>query len=245
MGQKGRFNGEDIVDKICQQPATARFIARHMYDFFVADEPPVSQWPDTPPKDPEAIEILTQAYFRYDCDARSMLRVLFNSDFFKDAGFAKLKSPAEVVAGTLHLTKDFTLPKPGLVDMALQCQYMGQDLINPPSVEGWHTGTEWIDSGTLVERVNFVADRLGDTSRPGIRQIILRLASRGGRFSGDEFVNGCLEQLGCVEVDEETRQTLVEHALAAGEIRAEEEEFARRTVDMLQLIAAAKEYQFG
>jgi hypothetical protein len=26
---------------------------------------------------------------------------------------------------------------------------MGQDLLNPPSVEGCHTGREWIDTGCL------------------------------------------------------------------------------------------------
>ena len=41
LGETGNFNGEDIVDIICKQPATARFIARHLYSFFVADEPPV------------------------------------------------------------------------------------------------------------------------------------------------------------------------------------------------------------
>ena len=41
LGESGEFNGEDIVDIICKQPATARFISRHMYHFFVADEPPV------------------------------------------------------------------------------------------------------------------------------------------------------------------------------------------------------------
>ncbi|GIT44037.1 MAG: hypothetical protein Ct9H300mP11_19730 [Chloroflexota bacterium] len=38
---------------------------------------------------------------------------------------------------------------------------MGMDLMNPPTVEGWHTGREWIDSGTLVERINFASDLLG------------------------------------------------------------------------------------
>ena len=40
LGHTGNFNGGDIVDIICDQQATARFIARHMYSFFVADEPP-------------------------------------------------------------------------------------------------------------------------------------------------------------------------------------------------------------
>ena len=44
LGETGDFSGEDIVDIICKQPATARFIARHMYNFFVADEGPVPQW---------------------------------------------------------------------------------------------------------------------------------------------------------------------------------------------------------
>ena len=62
LGQKGNFDGEEIVEIICRQPATARFIARHMYHFFVADEPPVPQWPYVEPQDPEAIEALTNAY---------------------------------------------------------------------------------------------------------------------------------------------------------------------------------------
>src|SRR6266852_4457181 len=34
---------------------------------------------------------------------RSVLRVLFNSDFFKNARYQHMKSPAEVVVGTLRL----------------------------------------------------------------------------------------------------------------------------------------------
>ena len=40
LGHSGPFNGGDIVDIIVKQPATARFISRHLYTFFVADEPP-------------------------------------------------------------------------------------------------------------------------------------------------------------------------------------------------------------
>ena len=82
--QTGNFNGEDIVEIVCQQEATAQFIARHMYHFFVADEPPVPAWPYTPPRDAEAIDTLAQAYFDSDYDIKTMLRTLFTSDFFKD-----------------------------------------------------------------------------------------------------------------------------------------------------------------
>ena len=89
----GRLNGEDIVDIIARQPAAARFISRHLYNFFVADEPQVPSWHEAPPREPEAIDALCEAYFESDGSVRAMLRVLFNSDFFKDARFTKVKSP--------------------------------------------------------------------------------------------------------------------------------------------------------
>ena len=61
LSHRGRFNGEDIINIIVQQPATAQFIARHLYNFFVADEVQVPSWRDVPPKDPEAVGILADA----------------------------------------------------------------------------------------------------------------------------------------------------------------------------------------
>ena len=39
--------------------------------------------------------------------------------------------------------------------------------MDPPSVEGWHTGKEWIDGGTLTERINFAVNQVKVTSKPG------------------------------------------------------------------------------
>ena len=146
LGQRGRFNGEDVIDIICQQEATARFISRHMYSFFVADEPSVPRWPYTPPADPQAIEELCQAYFDSKYDISTMLRVLLNSDFFRsqDSWYTKVKSPVELVAGVLRLTGEFERPRREILDRFLQAVYMGQWLNNPPSVEGWHQGIEWV-----------------------------------------------------------------------------------------------------
>ena len=62
LGHKGRFNGEDVIDIVVRQPATARFIARHIYNFFVADEVQVPAWLHTPPKDPVAVNIIADAF---------------------------------------------------------------------------------------------------------------------------------------------------------------------------------------
>src|ERR671923_1218896 len=83
LGETGNWNGEDIVNIIAKQPATARFISRHLYNFFVADEVPVPAWRQTPPRDPEAIKMLEQAYFDSGYEIKAMLRALFTSNFFK------------------------------------------------------------------------------------------------------------------------------------------------------------------
>ena len=244
QGETGNWNGEDIIDIIGKQKATARFIARHLYNFFVADEPQIPSWQETPPRDPEAIKMLEEEYFRSGCEIRSMLRVLFNSDFFKNARFARVKNPAEVVAGTLRLTGEFTRPEPGLYPISQEIRYMGQDLLNPPTVEGWHSGTEWIDSGTLVERLNFAAGQVGNTETPGVRAIIDRLGSEGPTISPERLLEGCLEMVGCYELTEDTNSMILDHAKQAGAVQTGTQEFTERVGQMLQFIVSTQEYQF-
>ena len=244
LGETGNFNGQEIIEIIAKQPATARFISRHLYNFFVADEPQVPAWQTTPPREPEAIKALEDEYFRSGYQIRFMLRLLFNSDFFKNARFAKVKSPSEVVCGTLRLLGDFTRPRPRIYDPALEIRYMGQDLMNPPTVEGWHTGKEWIDSGTLVERVNFAAGEMGRLNAPGILSIIDRLGAEGRIISAQRLVDGCLEMLGGYDLMEETRTLLLSHAQTTATLQTGTAEFAQSVGQMLQLIVSTQEYQF-
>ena len=179
---------------------------------------------------------------------RSTLRVLFLSDFFKNARFAKIKSPAEVVVGLMRLAGGFEFPGPGIGNLSKNPTYMGQELLNPPSVEGWHTGAEWINSGTLMKRINFAAGLLGDVNRPGIRALINRLKGQGD-LSPEGFVDSCLDLIGPLHVEPEVRQNLVAHAKEGGVLRwGTEQEVSTssaRVGEMLQLIASVREFQYA
>jgi len=245
LGHTGNFNGEDVIDIVCQQPATARFLSRHFYDYFIADEAQVPSWMDTPPRDPDTIKMLEDEYFRSNYNIRSMLRVLFNSDAFKNARFSRIKGPIETVIGTLRLVGDWTTPKPGFEAIFEEMKHMGQEILNPPSVEGWHTGQEWIDGGTLVRRINFIADYVGDVSYPGIQDIVQKLASAGPTISPEGLVAGCLRMLGHYELTEENHQMLVEHARKSGVSATDAPEFPQHVGQMLQMIVATKEYLYA
>ena len=205
-------------------------------------------WNITPPKDPDAIDTLVQAYVDSNHDIRSVLRVLFLSDFFKRARFARVKSPAELVIGTVRATGHYTAPKPGIHLLAAECGFQGQELLNPPSVESWHTGPEWIDGGALVRRVNFAANLYGDTSMPGVKTIIEGLKARGN-LTPEQLVDGCLELAGPMDAGDQTRGELLAQARELGELRwgteAEASESERRIGVMLALIAASLEFQFA
>jgi hypothetical protein len=168
-----------------------------------------------------------------------MLRVLFNSDFFKaeDVRYEKVKSPAEFVAGVLRLTGEFDRPRREIMDRARQMVYMGQHLNNPPSVEGWHQGTEWLDTGTLVERVNFASEQFGDLSKPGVNAMVEKIAAgNGDRLSSQWLVDLCLAQMGEISVSDASRNILVKFAKEA-------DRSPEGVAGMLRLSAATEEFQ--
>ena len=240
LGHRGNFNGEDIIDIICQQESTARFISRHLYHYFVADEPAVPAWPYTPPRDPDAIETLVQAYFESGYDIKSVLRTLFNSDFFKseDVRFKKVKGPAEYLVGVLRMTGEFDMPRRDMIPRYRQIGWMGQELSNPPSVEGWHEGLEWIDTGTLIERINFASEQFGDPGKPGVKAMTDRILRDGvDDLSSEQLVDRCLDEMGAFSVDDETRDIL---------IRFIEADRSRENVEnLLRLSASTREFQLA
>ena len=244
LGETGRFNGEDIIEIIARNPATARFVSMRLFQFFAAD--------NIDEDGEAAVEAMAKSYFDSGYEIRSVLRTLFNSEYFKseEARFARVKGPVEHVVGAIRLAGSYRTPTLKVDALAKQTFYMGQGLLQPPTVEGWHEGEEWIDSGALVERVNFVARELGDISRPGVRDIIERLARQnGGTLPPDELVENCLDLLGPIEASEDTRAALTEHVARRGELdlggHQQGDESERRVGEVLSLIASTREFQLA
>ena len=245
LGHTGNFDGDDIIDIIVKEPAAARFICRHLYNFFVADDVQVPAWTIEPHPDEDALEILVNAFKESGYEMKAVLRVMLNSDFFKNARFAKIKSPAEVVAGTLKLVGTYQKPEPALSSIGPEPNYMGQALLDPPSVEGWSTGREWINSGSLLARINFVADRVADTSLPGVKNIISDMKAAAVTTPG-QLLDASLMHMGYLELGEETRQQLMDHAKSEGDLDWSDEAAAgTRIGEMLALVGATTEFQFG
>ena len=244
LGETGNFDGGDIIGIIARQDATAEFICTRLFQFFAADEVAV--------EGRRAIDAMKETYFESGYEIKNVLRTLFNSEYFRsnEARFARVKGPVELVVGAIRMAGSYQTPTLGIEKVSNSMLYMGQGLLQPPTVEGWHEGVEWIDSGSLVERVNFAAKELSNTESPGVQSIINRLAeSSDGVLSPSEFADGCVDLLGPISVSDETRSVLVDYASSLGDLdlrgREPGDESEKRVGNMLRLIAATREYQLA
>ena len=148
------------------------------------------------------------------------------------------------MTGVLRLTKEFEEPDPRLHDASMDMWNMGQNLVLPPSVEGWHTGTEWIDSGNFVERINFSTKRFGDSQGTGVTEMISRFKMNCGEdFTSTDLVNECLDVLGSLEVSEKSYEVLIEHASQIISLATEANSPKWEVREMLRFIAAIPEFQ--
>jgi uncharacterized protein (DUF1800 family) len=141
LGKTGNFGGDDIVDIIVQQPASARFITKKVFSFFT--------YPD--PTD-DVIQPFVDAYTSSNYSIRALVRAILHSDAFytSRAYRAQVKSPVEYVVGTVR-TLGVEAEAQGLPFAATQ---MGQELFNPPNVAGWPGGASWLSSGSWLARLN-------------------------------------------------------------------------------------------
>lgn len=144
LGQTGNFNGDDIIDIILEQKQCARFICDKVYRYFV--NPEVNE---------THLEELTNVFYE-DYDIERLMRHLLMTDWFyaeENIG-SKIKSPVELLVG-IYKTVPIQFQKKKQL-LFLQ-RMMGQTLLDPPNVAGWKGDKSWIDSNTLMFRMNLPA----------------------------------------------------------------------------------------
>jgi uncharacterized protein (DUF1800 family) len=141
LGKTGNFNGDDVLDILLAQPQTAVFLTKKIYRFFVNETP-----------DEKNILWLSTRFFDNKYDIQKLLEDIFTSNWFyapKNIG-NKIKSPVELIAG---IRRFLPLELDNDQSQLLFQKVLGQTLFYPPNVAGWPGGRTWIDSSTLMVRL--------------------------------------------------------------------------------------------
>ena len=141
LGKTGNFDGNDALNIILEQKGTAKFIVTKIYKFFVNEK-----------INPGIIEHLSDQFYDSKYDIKKLMTEIFTSKWFyneENIG-TKIKSPIELMAGIMR-TLPMQLEKPE--NLIVYQKLLGQMLLYPPNVAGWPSGNSWIDSSTLMLRL--------------------------------------------------------------------------------------------
>jgi uncharacterized protein (DUF1800 family) len=142
LGQEGQFGREDVVRIVLKPAMVAQLLARKLYRWFVSET-------DEPTD--ELLAPLVDA-FGEDYDVgRVVEKILRSNLFFSDAAYRRrIKSPVEFALGIIQGMEGVV----GTAKLGSDLADLGQDLYQPPTVEGWEGGRYWLNAATVVGRSN-------------------------------------------------------------------------------------------
>lgn len=145
FGETGPFKGEDVIAMLLANKQTARFITAKIYRFFVNET-----------EDKKQVDALAEQFYKSGYDISDLMETIFMADWFydpKNRG-THIKSPVELLVGLRHtLGVQFEQPQSQIFVQ----RTLGQVLFYPPNVAGWPGGKNWIDSSSLLFRMQLPA----------------------------------------------------------------------------------------
>ncbi|WP_406700909.1 DUF1800 domain-containing protein [Singulisphaera sp. Ch08] len=150
LGRTGNWKADDVVLITLERPEAARHLAGKLYRAFVAEGADPA---------PDLIEPLADTLRSSGYSIRRVMEVILRSRHFYSAAAyrCRVKSPVEYTIGLLRML-EVPRAKVNLLAAASACGRQGQELFAPPNVMGWEGGTTWINSSTLLERLNWATD---------------------------------------------------------------------------------------
>ena len=250
----GNLDGTDVITAICARRATARYLVKKLFEFFVYPLEVTSA-------DKATIEKFADVYMNRNHSIKELVRAIFTSDeFFSDrALFALVKSPAEIIVGPIRMLGATYNPGASAREgasnniLAAVSIFLGQELFNPPDVSGWKHNLGWINTSSLLNRFTYAdllaVNRTRDPNAVGLWLSPEQLRSLSKKNS-KKTVKNLLSVLGPLEVDGETVATLKtylendDNGNAVGFVR-DDATLDKKVRGLIHLIMCLSEFQLN
>jgi uncharacterized protein (DUF1800 family) len=248
LGNKGKFDGDDIVGILCGSPRTAWYLTSKLWEWFAYPNP-----------ESELIDRLSAPFFREGLNIKLLLReIMMSPEFYSTRAYRAIyKNPVDFIVPTLRqlgfgseaLTdQNFQSDRLVAVAARISSKGMGMHLLYPPDVAGWDGGPAWVSTATMVERIRW-AQILFDQAEVGLKNRRFTLGTNAAPlFAEDPSPSGVAKRLISV-FDVNLPQARLVNLVAAGKstggsgvtgANANETACA-----VARLIFAAPEFQFN
>ena len=151
LGQEGDFDRTALVRLLAKHPATGHWLARKLVRWFISDT--------ATPSDSLLAPLATQLTGEGNI-AQGVERLLRSNWFFSTEAYRqKVRSPVELALGIIRPLEGRT----GTVQLAADLARLGQDLYEPPTVQGWAGGLSWINALTVMGRAKLAEALLAES----------------------------------------------------------------------------------
>jgi uncharacterized protein (DUF1800 family) len=152
FGKSGNFNGDDVIELILSKKETAIHITKKVWQSFISET-----------FEEKDILELADILFKYDYAIVPFMKAVFKHSKFYSSSGQLVKSPVELLVNTSReLGIEWKTP---MVALKIQ-RLLGQILLFPPNVAGWKGGKNWIDSSSLMLRLQLPKQLLVNNQMP-------------------------------------------------------------------------------
>jgi len=223
----GMQDGIDLINALAIHPATADRLARRLWTWFVSEVDP----PDT-----AFVTTIAQTYLKNDTNMKPVIRAVLLSPQFMDTRrhYQRYAWPVEFVVRSLKEVGHVGFS----VDSALTpLLNMGQQLFEPPDVNGWDVGTGWFSTGGMLARMNFASVLANN------QKFALREAARSSAATPDSLLAFVRGRLSLPAADPAVNAALISYVQAGGAWTGSETQLLNKTGGLFHLLTGSGEYQ--
>jgi uncharacterized protein (DUF1800 family) len=144
---------DDVLNLLCRQPATARFISHKLAVYFVSDSP-----------SPALVERMAQSFLRSDGDIPAVLRTMFDTPEFVLSLGAKFKDPLHYVVSSVRLAYDGSTIT-NTTPMFNWLNTLGEPINGRQTPDGYSLlETSWASPGQMTSRFDIAKAIAAGTS---------------------------------------------------------------------------------
>ncbi len=247
LGKNGNFNGDDIIDALCDRPRTSWYLTKKIWEWFVYLDP-----------EDALVTRFADKFHASNLNIKLLLRTIMKSpEFYSEkAERGVYKCPVDFVVTTLRqlgigqmvaqqiAASSGDGPKriPAAQLVRVKLKDMGMELLFPPDVSGWESGPAWVTTATMVERIEWGQILFGNGGRYNLRYPV------AGLLRDDMTPQGVVNKLVSVfdaPLPASKIQKLVENARKVSGGTVTQQNAAETAALVAKLIFASPEFQFA
>jgi uncharacterized protein (DUF1800 family) len=227
-GDAGMQDGIDLINALAVHPETAQRLARRLWVWFVSEfEVP----------DQVFVDQIAGVYLANDTNMKPVIRAVLQSQAFTSSShfYQRYGWPVEFVVRSL---KEVGYVGFSVDDARTPMVNMGQQLFEPPDVNGWTLGPSWFSTAGMLARMNFASVLATN------QKFELRAAAQPHRGSPESLVDFAVSRLSMPAPDASMRAAVIDYVRTGGVWTGSDAQLLNKTGGVFHLLTGSGAYQF-